>query len=82
MSVRFSYVAMYAQYTSALMLFFVAVSSQASHAFRPIPRLPTVCRVTLIVVRLVTRDCTGGLSKRYSTVDSMADVDRTSAGVE
>jgi len=39
-----------------------------------IPRWPTVGRVAYTVVRLVALDCTGGLSTRYPTADSVVDV--------
>jgi len=38
-----------------------------------IARWLTVGCVTYSVVRLVTHDCTGGLSTRYPTVDSVVD---------
>ena len=44
-----------------------------------IPRWPTVGRVVYTVVRLVTLDCTCGLSTRYPTADSVVS---TSASVE
>ena len=47
-----------------------------------IPRWPTVGRVAHTVVRLFTHDCTGGISTRYPTADSMADIGSTSASVE
>jgi len=47
-----------------------------------IPRWPTVDRVANTVVRLVTLDCTRGLSTRYPTVDSMVDIGSTSIRVE
>ena len=61
-------------------LIYTADSGQSFNTL--IPRWPTVGRMAYTVVRLVTHDCTRGLSTRYPTVDSMGDIDITSASVE
>jgi len=46
------------------------------------PRWLTVGRVAYTVVRLITHDCTSGLSINTVTVDSTVVIDRTSASLE